>query len=231
MNSINCACLSLTLSFPPSLHVFVLIFIHLSSPLVPQVMVGWSYSWCCVAWISPCPAPDTASATLHLAPSPAKPTTSMPCPRASRLRASASSCRTTRSSGCSVATSHPPPPCCGFTPTTSPTYSRPPSTALIAWRSSTLGTTGTWTPSPQTPSWVWVGYTPCTSTTVAWSACLQGSFQASIIFSISTYRYTDDSLLLSLLYIASVATIALGCNLSVSPAQHLLHMNWMLIKC
>lgn len=194
-------------------------------------MVGWSYSWCCVAWISLCPALATASATLHPAPCPARPTTSMTCPRASLPRANASSCRTTRSSGCFAVTSPPPPPCCGFTPITYPTYNRPPSMALTGWRSSTLGTTGTWRPSLQTPSWVLVGYTPCTFTTVAWSACLQRSFRASIIFSISTYRYMDNSLLLSLLYIASAATIALWCNLSISLAQHLLHMNWMLIKC
>lgn len=194
-------------------------------------MAGWSYSWCCVAWISRCPALATASATLHLAPSPARLTISMPCPRASPPRASASSCRTTRSSGCFAATSHPLPPCCGFTRTTSPTYSRPPSTVLTAWRSSTLGITGTWRRLLQTLSWVWVGYTPCTYTIVAWSACLRGSLRASIIFSISTYRYMDNSLFLSLLYIASAATITLWCYLSISLAQHLLPMNWTLIKC
>lgn len=41
----------------------------------------------------------------------------------------------------------------------------------------------------------------------------------------------DNSLPLSLLYIASAATIALRCNLPISLAQHLLHMNWMLIRC
>lgn len=226
MNSINSARLSHTLP----LHLFVSLF-HFHPPLRSQVMVGWSYCWCCVAWISLCPALATASATLHLAPSPARPTTSMPCPRASLPRASASSCRTTRSSGCSAATSRPPPPCCGFTPTTSPTYNRQPSTALTAWRSSTLGTTGTWRLLLQTPSWAWAGYMPCIYTTVAWSACLQGSLRASIISSISIYRYMDNSRLLSLLYIASAATIALWCNLSISLAQHLLLMNWTLIKC
>lgn len=143
MNSINSACLSLTLS--SSISLYLCFMFHPLSPLLylPQVMVGWSYFWCCVAWISLCPALATASATLPPAPCPARPTTSMPCPRASPLRASVFSCRTTRSSGCFVATSLPPPPCCGFTPTISPTYNRPPSTALIAWRNSTLGTTST----------------------------------------------------------------------------------------
>lgn len=194
-------------------------------------MVGWSYSWCCVAWTSLCLALATASATLHPARCPARPITSMPCPRASLPRANVSSCRTIRSSGCFAVTSPPPPPCCGCTPTTSPTSNRPPFMALTGWRSLTLGTTGTLRPSLRTPFWVLAGYTPCTSTTVAWSACLQGSFRASIIFSISTYRYMDNSLLLAPLYIASAATITLWFNLSISLAQHLLHMNWMVIKC
>ena len=162
-------------------------------------MAGWNYSWYCAVWISLCRALATASATPLPAPSPARPTTSTPFLKASPPRANVFSCRTTRSRGCSVATSRLPPPCCGSTPTTSPTYSRPPSTASTAWRSSTWGTTSTWRPSLLTPSWVWAGYTPCTCTTVAWSICLLGSLQASIIFSISTYRYTDNSPLLSLL--------------------------------
>lgn len=185
-------------------------------------MAGWSYCWCCVAWISLCLALVTASATPHLARSPARPTTSMLCLRASRPRASESSCKTTRSSGCSAATSRPPPPCCGFTPTTSPTYNPPPSTASTAWRRWTWGTTGTCRPWPRTPSRAWAGSTPCTCTTAAWSRCLQGSLQASLISNISTYRYTDNSLILSLLYIASATASALWFNPSISLAQHLM---------
>lgn len=155
-------------------------------------MAGWSCCWCCGAWISLCPAPATASATLHLAPFPVRLTTSMKCPRVSPLRVSVSSCRTTRSSGCSAATFRPPPPCCGSTQTTSPTYSHPRFMALTGWRSSTWGITGTWRPSPRTPLWVWVGYTRCICTIVASSVCLQGSLLVYIIFNISTYRCLDN---------------------------------------
>lgn len=196
----------LTLLLSPSLSL---------SPLLPpcislfsQVMVGWSYFWFCGAWISLSPALATASATPHPAPSPARPTTSMLCPRVSPLKVSGSSCKTTRSRGSSKATSRPLPPCCGFTLTTSHTYNHPHFTALTAWRSLTSGTTSTWRPLLQTPSWAWVGYMPYICTTVAWSPCPRGSLRAYIISSISTYRCLRGSCLLS------------NCILHLQPQLH-----------
>jgi len=113
--------------------------------------VGWSSCWFSVGSSFPGPAPVTVSATLHPAPSPAKPTTSCRSLMVFPLTVNASSYRTIRSIDYYGVISAPTLSLSGSTPTTSHTLSRPLSMASHCLRNWTWGTTGTCAPWPKTP--------------------------------------------------------------------------------
>ncbi len=152
--------------------------------------VDWSSCWFSVGSSFPGPAPVTVSATLHPAPSPAKPTTSCQSPKAFLLTASASSCRTIRSIAYFGATSAPTQSPSGSTPITSHTLSPPPSTASHCSRSWIWETTATCAPWLKTPFTVWVGSMRYTCTVVGSVHFLITSSKVSETCSISTCRYS-----------------------------------------
>ncbi len=151
---------------------------------------GWSSCWFSVGSSYPGPAPVTVSATLHPAPSPAKPTTSWRSLKAFLLTVSASSYRTIRSIAYSAVTSALKPSLSGSTPITSHTLSPPPSTASRCWRSWIWETTATCAPWLKTPFTGWVGSMRFTCTVVGSVRFLTTSSKASETCSISTCRYS-----------------------------------------
>lgn len=137
-------CLS-SLSQPSSLSTCVYVCVF------SLQAVGWSSCWFSVGSSFPGPAPVTVYATLHPAPSPAKPITSCQSPKAFLLTVSASSYRTIRSIAYFGATSAPTRSLSGSTPITSHTLNRPPSTASRCSRSWIWETTATCAPWLKTP--------------------------------------------------------------------------------